>query len=1441
MRLTVRTPAAERSVLVTVDDDTSVDQLATALGLTPAQLSGYPGDAGAGMPLAATPVLNGAVVPPDRDGGAPEGTPRVEVIGGPFAGQSVDLTAGSDLVIGSGVGSNLRIADPHLLDTHAHLVVGLDEPRAPGRPQPLIATLEAAPGATVLVNGVEISAPARIAPIDIVQVGSSLLRIGLEPVGDADVGRDPKGMRGFNRPFRIGRSAVPPVVTLPGERPDDADKSPLPWLSAVVPVILGVTMALVFGRPIMLLMAAASPIMVVGSYMVNKRLAQRKGERTEAQWAEEVTAARKRLTDLVRVQRVESWYDQPDPLRIRDIATRPLARLWERRATDPDALVFRVGAGEMPLRVQFQGGGRSDDAPRVGVSPAPITVDLGAGPVGIAGDAPAARSVVRSLLASIVTLRSPRDLQLVVVCGDDAEDAWSWTQWLPHVDPKVGPVALIGNTDDTRRDRVRELALLVQNRARINAPPPNQVVVLVDGARDLRRLPGMTELLKEGTAVGVHVIAVDTDRARLPEECRSVVAIDDVDASIARLESTDLFVPSLLLDGLSLDHATEIARSLCSIEHVSGAGDEGMIPSSVRYVDVVGIDLDRPEELLARWNAAPRRSYAAVGATAETEFGIDLVEDGPHALVAGTTGSGKSEFLQTLVVSLALANRPDAMNFVLVDYKGGSAFADCERLPHTVGMVTNLDARETERALASLDAELKRRERALGSMGAKDVDAAWTRDPEAASRHRLARLVLVIDEFAELKTELPDFINGLVRIARVGRSLGVHLILATQRPSGVVTPEMQSNINLRVALRVTDRSDSTDVLGTPDAALIPPSVPGRGFVRSASGGAPAAFQTARVAGLRRGATQSEKVALPVAEVGWPELGRAPQFPRRGRAAGPVDHDDTDLRALVNLAVDAARAGGIERNPSPWLVPLPEVLSVDRFRSEPMPEGSLVLGLQDLPALQAQKPLLWNPAAEGHLLFIGGARSGRTTTLRTLLGQAVMRYTPADLHLFVADYGNGALLPLAEALHTGAVITQSNAERLPRLLGRLLADLERRQSILSSSGVGSIAEQRAKADPREALPYAIFAIDGWERLTASLGPDQLITVRDQIMRVLREGPAAGIRVIMTADRTFTGDKIASAIDAVYLLPMRDPNDYRAAGVMVRDLPPLVPGRMLFGADIREAQVAVLSRDTSGEAQAAQLRDIVERSRTYYAEFPQLAQLPRAFRVDPLPGYIGLQDAAALSALPGLPETGLVYAVGGDDLAKLTVDWSEQTGFIVAGGRASGRSSVLAALVHQLHHAGRGTIVVAPRASVLTELAAKQGIPVVADPATDASTFTDEIDRLAAAFPDGPVTVVVDDAEALKQSPLEFGISGVAPRVSIAVAVESEASSSLFGGALAAAKRFRQGVVLSPTNPMVGTTLFAQQIPKTMLGGRSGGIGVAFVDGGWMPMRAADVRQ
>lgn len=1441
LRLTVADrPGAPQpeSWIVKVDEATTISEIGESLDVPVDELAPGMDPTGA---FTTTGIRSGAVVPSRHRTVLAPGTLRLEFVGGPFAGESVPVTSGDTVVIGRGSTAGLRVSDPHLSEEHAAITVsggiGPD-----GVLLPLTARVELrAPEAVLVVNGNDDARAADIVPADLIQLGSSVLRIGVTPASDADITIDELGTRAFNRPSRIRPSQVPPVITLPGDKPQEQDASPLPWLSAIVPVVLGVTLAIVFQRPVMLLMAAASPVMVIGSFFANKKLAKRKGERTEGDWIAEIDSARERIAVHVRQQRMTSWYQHLDPVYIRDVVTRPLSRLWERRRSEEDALRARVGVADVPLDVRFEGGPqkerRSDR--RVGVSPSPVSVDLSTGPVGVAGPHDVAGGVVRAMLTSLVALRSPRDLQVAVLCDREQEHDWSWVQWLPHAQPGVGPVALIGNTDLTRRERIREIGALLDIRMRIGrdrrVDSETQIVLVVDGARRYRMLPGMVTILERGAEYGIHVIAIDSDRSRLPEEATTVVVTDPADPLLARVESGDAYHSPVLLDQVSVPYAEEIARALCSIEHVRGVGDDATVPNSVRYTELLGVDLDDPQPIIDQWRLVPRQSYVVIGAGSEGEYAIDIATDGPHALVAGTTGSGKSEFLQALVISLALSNRPDALNFVLIDYKGGSAFADCARLPHTVGMVTNLDARETERALASLDAELKRRERVLrDDIGAKDVDAAWEKDADAAARLGLARLMIVVDEFAELKTELPDFINGLVRIARVGRSLGVNLVLATQRPSGVVTPEMQSNINLRIALRVTDRADSSDIIGVPDAALISASTPGRGYVRAGLDAAPVPFQTARVAGLRIGHQRTTRVLPPAARFDWQSVGLPARFPAAEAAAHRPDQDDTDLRGLVQLANQAAAALGIERNPSPWLLPLPDLLPLDRFDESSAPEGGLVLGLVDVPSKQTQQPLVWNVLTSTHLLFFGGGRSGRTTAVRTLLAQAVQRFTPADLHIYAVDYGTGSLLPFADAPHTGAVITAQDVARLPRLLDRLSLDLSRRQALLARAGVGSIAEQRRQADARDALPYNLVVIDGWERLGASMSADDMVLVRDQIMRLLREGAAVGLRVILTADRSISADKVSTFIDTQYALRMRDINDYRAAGIMIRDVAPNMPaGRALFGTEGTEAQIAVLSADASGEAQTSAARGIVEYVTGHFGRFPQLAELPQPMRVDPLPSRIGLSAVHTLPLMAGSTAETPVVAVGGDQLSRLTIDWPTIGGFVVAGDRRSGKTHALAAIAHQLGWHKTPMVVVAREGSILAEVAKSHGAPVLSPRSSD--------DEMAGALAAGEqaLTIVVDDSESIRDSPLDRALAGARGHARFIVGVGADSAGSSLTVALTEAKKGRAGLLLSPPSTIVGTQVFGVQLARTHIGRGAPGSGVYFSDGAYIPVQVPDL--
>ena len=328
----------------------------------------------------------------------------------------------------------------------------------------------------------------------------------------------------------------------------------------------------------------------------------------------------------------------------------------------------------------------------------------------------------------------------------------------------------------------------------------------------------------------------------------------------------------------------------------------------------------RPARSCARWQGKGRTTRAVIGESTDGPFTVDIRADGPHGLVAGTTGSGKSELLQTLIASLAVGNRPDEFNFVLVDYKGGAAFKDCNHLPHTVGMVTDLDGHLTTRALESLGAELRRREHQLADADAKDIEdyLGRTRSPDDEP---MPRLLIVIDEFAALAAELPDFVTGLVDVARRGRSLGVHLILATQRPAGVVSAEIKSNTNLRIALRVTDAGDSDDVIESADAAEIAQGLPGprlrpaRALLAGpvpdarASGAGPAA---ARAAVVRHRATRlaatCRRSAAPAART---SRGRR-QHPDRPRRAGRRDQRAADELGLRRRSAQAVAAGAARR-------------------------------------------------------------------------------------------------------------------------------------------------------------------------------------------------------------------------------------------------------------------------------------------------------------------------------------------------------------------------------------------------------------------------------------------------------------------------------------------------------------------------------------------------
>ncbi len=660
--------------------------------------------------------------------------------------------------------------------------------------------------------------------------------------------------------------------------------------------------------------------------------------------------------------------------------------------------------------------------------------------------------------------------------------------------------------------------------------------------------------------------------------------------------------------------AQRLARGLAPLRDatpVAGAG----LPDTVRLLDQLDLDATDADAVATSWRRSPRAVTTVLGATTGGPFVVDLARDGPHVLVAGTTGAGKSELLQTLIAGLALANRPDELTFVLVDYKGGAAFAECARLPHTVGLVTDLDAGLTARALDSLGAEIARRERLLASHGASDLtDYQSLRDRVGATGQEvppsLPRLVLVIDEFRVLAEELPDFISGLVRLAAVGRSLGVHLVLATQRPGGVVSADIKANVNLRLALRVQHPGDSIDVVDTSEAATISDRTPGRGVARVGSA-EPVRFQTARVGGVAAG---SADVRFSVRRLEWARLGDpAP------RPAAPPHVAEADLSRIVRAVGAAARDMGVAIAPSPWLPPLPELLTTRTIPpAPPSPSPVLTYGLADDPARQRQVAASWDLAVDGALGVVGASRSGRTTVVRALLASLVGRCTPAEGWVYVLD-GAAGLGPLTDLPHVGAVVPRDDGERAGRLLGRLLAEVSRRQELFTRASAGDLLEYQRTGG---ALPWIVLVVDGWDELHQSWDDTEGLRRLDAVLELLSRGPAVGVRCVVTGGRAVATGRLGALVGQRLVLRTSDTGDAVMAGVPSRSVPtPWPPGRgvVVGGRDAehpRLVQVALLDDDPRGAAQHAALAALSAGTRRPPGAAPAVPPLPDRVDLDAL---------------------------------------------------------------------------------------------------------------------------------------------------------------------------------------------------------------------------------
>jgi len=1004
---------------------------------------------------------------------------------------------------------------------------------------------------------------------------------------------------------RVDRTAAEVVVDLPA-RPAGPAPTRFPWAVAVVPAVMAVPVAVVLRQPAFLLLGVLAPVAAVLQHRLERRHQRRAARRQQALHHEAVASARARMDAALAEDHARRHAATPPPARVALTASGPGARLWERRAGDRDASTLRLGRGDVPSSVWSRTPGGSPQ--RLALPDAPVTVDLGGTPVlGLAGPRDLVLGLARALLVQLAVWHSPDDLRLEV---PDAA-AWWWVRWLPH--------------------------------ACAAAPRPgSRTVTVLDGPDAWRHRAGPLARTRPGDCVD-PVICVASGVLDLPATCSAVVAVGPSAAAVLSVQG-GAQVP-FTAETVPERWAGAVARRLAPL--LDGATENGAgAPGPVLLADLLlrhaGLDATDPDALLARWRSGRGGGGSPVplGTAGDDVWWVDLARDGPHALLAGTTGSGKSALLTSWVLGIAALHPPQEVTVLLVDFKGGAAFAALQDLPHVSGVLTDLDPAATRRALSCLTAELRNRERLLTAAGAPDLDAYTT--PSGGTG--LARLLIVVDEYRVLAEEHPDLLASLVRVATVGRSLGVHLVLATQRPGGVVGADLRANIDLRLALRVADHVDSVDVLGTGDAAQLPAGRPGHGLARQ--GGELVAFRAA----LPAARLEEDRAPTVTVRSVPPQLARD-----RGDGDGPTVSTDVLVRAIT--------AAGERMGPPPaplWWPPLPDVVhTLDLPPLPTSPRGShrprLPFALADRPELQRQDTLAWDLEEDGHLAVVGAPGSGRSGTLRALAAAA--REAGIVAHLIAPGPARGTSGVVAGG--TGTAVDARDVEHSQALLTMLREPMTRRPCAPAPH------------------PWTLVLIDDWESTVQEWQVDHGRLVED-LMRLVREGTGARLRVAVAGGRSvLTGP--GPLLTRRVLLRPADPLDLSLAGVSPRDVPATMPpGRAVVvgaGQDPVEVQVALAAGGIGREAA------------------PPGGPDSRTAPVEPLPTILHAADRRLAVHRPGEVVLGLMRdlgAVGG--LAPGGWPTVGAPAALVAGPAGSGRSTTLATVAASLRSGGHRVVTV-----------------------------------------------------------------------------------------------------------------------------------------------------
>jgi S-DNA-T family DNA segregation ATPase FtsK/SpoIIIE len=970
-------------------------------------------------------------------------------------------------------------------------------------------------------------------------------------------------------------------------------------------------------------------------------------------------------------QRRSTYWTHPDP----DVLWTLVGsrRMWERSADDPDFCDVRIGLGDQRLSttliapalcpVDEQDPVTSSAVHRLMrkssiVAELPITVALQAfSLITIGGDAAAGRALLRALVCQLTVLHSPEHVRIAAVLGGEANAEWDWLKWLPHhqhpqMRDALGPARLVyGSFTDVYSSGIP-----------LDGFSPPHVVFIVDGCAPTGR----------DSVDGVTIVQIGTqsDHA-LPGRCLRL------DADVLTMDEKAVALP----DMLTRDQALICARRLAAYRPSRSSGGASSAAKALGWFELMGLDPPRIDPALC-WNARSDRDRLRVpiGVSVDGDpVELDIKESarngmGPHGLCVGATGSGKSEFLRTLTLGMISAHSPDVLNLILIDFKGGATFLGLERSRHVAAVITNLaeEAHLVARMQDALAGEMNRRQELLRVAGnyANVADYEHARSV-GSTLPPLPVLFIVVDEFSELLSQHPDFAELFVAIGRVGRSLGMHLLLASQRLDEGRLRGLETHLSYRICLKTFSASESRAVLGVPDAHHLP-TTPGAAYLKTASGEL-VRFHTAFVSGpynVRGSAPPLSVEPATPREFTAAAVGPIPELDR------PTGRGDSPSRTVLDAVLDRLAGHGTPAHPV-WLPPLRDSPTLDALLSGEKPPLAIPIGVVDCPYEQRRERLMVQlSGADGNVAIVGGPRAGKSMALRTLVMAMAVSHDPAAVQVYCLDFGGGALTPLRRLPHVGSVAGRLDVDLCRRTVADVESVMRAREARFRRLGIDSIADYRRRRSVGEPAvsddPYGdvFLVIDGWAAFR-----QEFESLEASIIALASQGLSFGVHVVVAASRwgeirPALKDQIGSRIE----LRLGDPADSEMDRKRARQLGQMPPGHGITR-EGREMAIALPRLDgqptTSGVGEA--IAAVAERLSDRWGGC-------RAPQVELLPALVHHRDIAVPASAQAATE--ILVGLGERELQRVALDFGEHPHLVVLGDAECGKTSVLRMLCREI---------------------------------------------------------------------------------------------------------------------------------------------------------------